>query len=299
VVKDGQVLAIAHRGMSVPGGHADYIALNTVPNTDLVGATLFVTLEPCTARTPPIVPCAELIRQRRLARVVVGMLDPNPVITGRGILHLRATGISVELFPHLQMREVEELNSAFAAQHGWNGTTVQPRAIEKARLIYEDLLDQNDTSSDARVVQVCATDWATVLRELRADPSRLYGLGPRKFEELVAELLGRFGFNVHLTPMTRDGGRDILARKRDTLGSQLYLVECKRYAPQNKVGVSVVRTLFGVLELERANAGVIVTTSRFSDDAVAEAKQMRHRMRLKDYDALVAWIQKAVQKKGE
>ncbi len=124
VVKNGAVLTVVHRGMTIPGAHADYIALNAVPNTGLVGATLFVTLEPCTARIAPTLPCAQLITARRLARVVVGMLDPNPAITGRRILHLRSAGISVQLFRPGPMREVEELNSSFAAQHGWIGRAI-------------------------------------------------------------------------------------------------------------------------------------------------------------------------------
>lgn len=54
---------------------------------------------------------------------------------------------------------------------------------------------------------------AEVLKFLASDPNRLYGLSPREFEEVIAELFQRWGYAVELTPQTRDGGRDVLAKR--------------------------------------------------------------------------------------
>lgn len=81
-------------------------------------------------------------------------------------------------------------------------------------------------------------------------------MDPRKFEELIAELLRAKGYEVELTPRTRDGGFDILAIKKGDLGSALTLVECKRYAETNKVDVGIVRGLYGVVEEKRATQGL-------------------------------------------
>jgi hypothetical protein len=52
---------------------------------------------------------------------------------------------------------------------------------------------------------------ATIQRELKLDPDALYRIEPRDFEHVVAEILRDMGYDVYLTPQTRDGGRDILA----------------------------------------------------------------------------------------
>jgi pyrimidine deaminase RibD-like protein len=117
VIKGNQVIAQAHRG-EIPGCHAEYIALERkLADDSLIGTTVYTTLEPCTARNHPKVPCARRIVERKVNRVVIGMLDPNPSITGRGQLMLRDANIMTDLFPHDLMSEVEELNRDFTRQH--------------------------------------------------------------------------------------------------------------------------------------------------------------------------------------
>lgn len=113
VVKDGRILATAHRG-EFPQCHAEYIALEKkLPDVPLTGATVYTTLEPCTSRKHPKVPCAIRLAERKVNRVVIGMLDPDDRISGRGQRALRKAGIATELFPHDLMAEVEELNRDF------------------------------------------------------------------------------------------------------------------------------------------------------------------------------------------
>ena len=91
-VREGRVLGEgAHQGAGLP--HAEVNALAAC-GEDPAGATLYVTLEPCstTGRTPP---CCDLIRAKRLGRVVIGCLDPNPRHAGRAVALLRAAGIAV------------------------------------------------------------------------------------------------------------------------------------------------------------------------------------------------------------
>lgn len=136
-----------------------------------------------------------------------------------------------------------------------------------------------------------------LIRYLAKHPELLYELHPRRFEELVAELLRAQGFESTLTPRTRDGGRDIHAARSDALGNLLYLVECKRYAPKKKVGVEVVRAIHGVTNAERASKGVIVTTSSFTKDAIAFASPLKFSIGLHDFETLKSWLN-SYQSKG-
>jgi pyrimidine deaminase RibD-like protein len=113
VVKDGRVLATAHRG-EFPQCHGEFIALEKkLADVSLAGSTVYTTLEPCTSRNHPKVPCATRLSERKVARVVIGMLDPDDRISGRGQRALRRAGIATGLFDHDLMTEIEELNRDF------------------------------------------------------------------------------------------------------------------------------------------------------------------------------------------
>jgi diaminohydroxyphosphoribosylaminopyrimidine deaminase/5-amino-6-(5-phosphoribosylamino)uracil reductase len=94
IVKDG---AIVGRGWTQPGGrpHAEVEALRRA-GAPARGATLYVTLEPCShhGKTPP---CADAVIAAGIARVVSALEDPNPEVAGQGHARLRAAGITVDI----------------------------------------------------------------------------------------------------------------------------------------------------------------------------------------------------------
>ena len=86
VVKDGNVVERAYRGETGRGHHAEFAALHVKARSEelLKGATLYTTLEPCTTRGHDKLPCTGWILRKKVKRVVIGILDPNPNICGRG-----------------------------------------------------------------------------------------------------------------------------------------------------------------------------------------------------------------------
>jgi hypothetical protein len=143
-----------------------------------------------------------------------------------------------------------------------------------------------------QIATVSHEAWTSLISRLSKNPELLHNLHPRKFEELVAELLSREGLEIHLTPETRDRGRDVLAFHQTPVGRLLYLVECKRHLRTRPVGIGIVQRLYGVVAQERATAGLIVTTSRFSKEALTFAETVKHRLGLRDYENMKIWLRK-------
>ena len=107
---DGALLAEGwHEG---PGqSHAELAALDLLGGS-AHGATMVVNLEPCchVVRTPP---CTDAILKAGLERVVVGMIDPNPLVAGQGVDILREAGVEVVL--GVEEQACRQLNHAFVS----------------------------------------------------------------------------------------------------------------------------------------------------------------------------------------
>jgi diaminohydroxyphosphoribosylaminopyrimidine deaminase/5-amino-6-(5-phosphoribosylamino)uracil reductase len=91
------------------GPHAEINAIRNA-NSSIEGATMYVTLEPCShyGKTPP---CADALIEAKIARVVIAMKDPNPWVSGRGIDRLKDNG--VEVVVGVLGKEAQELNRIF------------------------------------------------------------------------------------------------------------------------------------------------------------------------------------------
>ena len=153
----------------------------------------------------------------------------------------------------------------------------------------EDEIYKNEDVSEALPSLIIDVN-KELMSYLAKHPHKLYDLSPRKFEELVAEILKDFGFDVTLTPSTRDGGKDILAYMRNQITSCLMFVECKKWKPEQRVGIEVVQRMYAVQQVNNANKSMIVTTSFFSKPAIVESKRYEYMMDLKDYDDLTSWM---------
>lgn len=144
-------------------------------------------------------------------------------------------------------------------------------------------LDKIDESSKIIVTEINDQ----LLYELSQNPKELYDLSPYNFERVIARMFEKKGFTVKMTPQTRDGGKDIFIAKND-LCSFLFYVECKKYAPNQHVGIDVIQRLYGVISAEKATGGIIATTSYFTKPAkyYIQEHQLEHQLTLQDYNTI-------------
>ena len=108
IVKDGKIIGEGYHEY-YGGFHAERNALSK-NDTDFKDATLYVTLEPCChhGKTPP---CTDIIIEKGIKKVIVGLLDPNPLVAGKGISTLQNAGI--EVVTGVEEDEIKELNKVF------------------------------------------------------------------------------------------------------------------------------------------------------------------------------------------
>lgn len=114
IVHQGRIIGEGwHRKTGEP--HAEPNAIHSVKNQDLLKeSTLYVSLEPCShfGKTPP---CADLIVEKQIPRVVVGCLDSSPKVGGKGIARMRAAGLDVTV--GVEEAACLKLNSHFVIFH--------------------------------------------------------------------------------------------------------------------------------------------------------------------------------------
>ena len=232
-----------------------------------------------------------------------------------GQINIALAGLDNTTFRELIGRYVQEVDPA-TAEALWASVEGSPlvadvvsQFIQRQELTWEQVLPKlhgferpgiigpdgqpltTESKKRIEIIQAVTEVNDEIIAMLRLHPEQLWSLPPRKFEELVAELLVRQGYDVQLSPPIKDGGVDIYVAKRDSLGSFLYLVECKRYTPPHKVGVEIIRALYGVVQQTRANAGIIATTSLFTSGVREFQREVKHQLHLRDYIDIQKWLE--------
>ncbi len=191
IVKHHQVLARGyHHRFGEP--HAEIDALNHLADLDQArGATIYVTLEPCShyGKTPP---CADRLIQVGIQRVVIGQLDPNPLVAGRGVAKLKAAGVQVTVlgttsalnraynFFYQHHRPFVTVKYAMSIDGKLNAAGPQRtyltsqaayhdsqalRATQQAILIGEHTVQQDDPQLTVRTQTVDFAPWRIVLMQ--------------------------------------------------------------------------------------------------------------------------------------
>jgi diaminohydroxyphosphoribosylaminopyrimidine deaminase/5-amino-6-(5-phosphoribosylamino)uracil reductase len=112
LVKKGKIIGQGyHKQAGLP--HAEIEAFNDAAEKkkSITGATLYVTLEPCCHENKRTPPCVSAVIEKKISKVFVATLDPNPVVSGNGVSLLRNNGIEVEV--GLLEEKARELNEAY------------------------------------------------------------------------------------------------------------------------------------------------------------------------------------------
>jgi diaminohydroxyphosphoribosylaminopyrimidine deaminase/5-amino-6-(5-phosphoribosylamino)uracil reductase len=222
IVRDGQILGQGyHRRSGTP--HAEILAIEQAGG-DVRNATLYVNLEPCShqGKTPP---CVDAIIKKEISRVVVAMIDPNPLVMGRGIKKLRLAGIEVDC--GVMEGEARRLNEAFVTFH----LLKRPFVIAKWAMTLDGRTSAD--SGDSR--------W------ISCDASRHYAHELRATSDAVAVgsgtvLLDNPRLNVRLDGFEYDQPRRIIfdgslripigARCLDNSGGEVIIVTSSAAAPE-------------------------------------------------------------------
>lgn len=192
LVKDGRIVGMgAHLKAGEP--HAEVHAIR-MAGAAAYGATLYVTLEPCShhGKTPP---CADLIVESGIKRVVIAMKDPNPLVAGNGIMRLQAAGVEVDV--GLLEAEARALNPAFL------------RSLETKRPY---VILKTATSLDGKVaLETGESQWVTS-SEARRDVHELRATVDAILTGIGTVLADDPSLTVRLDRVTRQPKRVVLDR---------------------------------------------------------------------------------------
>lgn len=144
------------------------------------------------------------------------------------------------------------------------------RILERKRALFDELIDDlsdsslNSLLSEDELFGLFGLGEKTIGKSDRG----LKDLDPFEFEEMMAELCRRIGYDVRETQKSRDGGVDLYVKRDTGTGIESVIIQCKHY-PNGTVGVDKVRELYGVLmskaEISRA---VLITSGYFSSTAI-------------------------------
>ena len=183
--------------------------------------------------------------------VLNGYVDTVDPRTGQDITpHLISVRVKREDFMNIDLERADPIG---ALRHLQANVSRSPHELVPIRPIV-----------DFNMVDSRFVEHGDVLSTLNHRPN-LMEMSPGEFETLVTNLFAKMGLETKLTQASRDGGVDCVAYDgRPILGGKV-VIQAKRY--KNTVGVSAVRDLFGTMNNERANKGILVTISHYGKAA--------------------------------
>lgn len=110
---DGSIMFQAWRGQFGRGDHAEFILTQKIRESgvDPSGLMLYSTLEPCSKRGPGKVSCAERIVESGISNVFIGIIDPNPEMSGAGVSYLQMNDVNVFFAPKSYAQKIIQISA--------------------------------------------------------------------------------------------------------------------------------------------------------------------------------------------
>lgn len=162
IVREDKIIAEGFH-MKYGGPHAEVNAINSLPSDfDFTDCTLYVNLEPCShhGKTPP---CSDLIISKKFKRVVIGNLDTNPLVAGKGIQKLKDAGIDVS--SGVINTEARELNKRFF----WFHEKKQPYIILKWAETKDGFISREPLPQNKEDKWITCADSKKIVHQWRAE----------------------------------------------------------------------------------------------------------------------------------
>jgi len=130
------------------------------------------------------------------------------------------------------------------------------------------------------------------MKLIKMHPDALDSVSWEAFEKLIAEIFASKGFNVDLTGRIRNSSSDIIALRTDEFGVETkYLIECKRYRKDRRIGLDIVNKVVGAARRAQVDHAFLVTSSSFTSDVKKlEANLKDLRLHLRDGDEIREWL---------
>jgi restriction system protein len=126
---------------------------------------------------------------------------------------------------------------------------------------------------------------------LQAQPEDLSKMHWRQFEFLVGEFFRRNGYDITVTPPSRDGGIDVRAvREKGVVGPELILIQAKRLSGDRRVGIETVKALWSDINEAAATRGIVATTSTLAPGARAYCQARHYRLTQAERPMVEKWL---------
>jgi diaminohydroxyphosphoribosylaminopyrimidine deaminase/5-amino-6-(5-phosphoribosylamino)uracil reductase len=227
VLRGGEVIG---EGLHLRAGeaHAEPDALEKATG-DTRGATLYVNLEPCChhGRTAP---CTDAILRSGIARVVVGMVDPNPIVAGKGIGLLKAAGVVVDV--GVEERACRELNAGYLK--------AMYRGLPRVWLKVASTMDGRIADANGRSQWITGKESREVVHQLRNRMDAiLVGAGTLLADDPA--LTTRCGDGRDALPVVLDSQLRCPADAKIFQSSRRPLIFCAEGAPERELAADIVR----------------------------------------------------------